>query len=243
MKRASTLNRLERLDILKSRLKSGDVLTVSDMADELGISIRTVSRDIEILREQGVPIEADRGRGGGIRLQIHWGVGRINFNYSEAVDLMITLAIAQQMRSPLFMANLDSIRRKIDSSFPPLMKSKVKNLKHRILIAPSASVDVLSGFSTPAKGVTERLHQAFLMQQRATIGYKAKNGEVTKRIIEPHFLLLSYPVWYVLAWDDLRNDTRTFRCDRILKIYDVGSEFKLFPISRFKTSIEGIDAI
>jgi predicted DNA-binding transcriptional regulator YafY len=156
---------------------------------------------------------------------------------------MITLAIAQQMRSPLFMANLDSIRRKIDSSFPPLMKSKVKNLKHRILIAPSASVDVLSGFSTPAKGITERLHQAFLMQQRATIGYKAKNGEVTKRIIEPHFLLLSYPVWYVLAWDDLRNDTRTFRCDRILKIYDVSNEFKLFPISRFKTSMEGIDAI
>ncbi len=243
MTRTSTLSRLERLDILKSRLKSGEALTVSDIANELGISIRTVSRDIEILREQGVPVEADRGRGGGIRLRMDWGVGRINFNYAEAVDLMITLAIAQQMKSPLFMASLDSIRRKLDSSFPPLMKSKVKNLKHRILIASSASVDVLSGFSVPEKAISEKLHQAFLMQQSITIGYKAKNGDVTKRKIEPHYLLLSYPVWYVLSWDELRSDYRTFRCDRMLKIYDVGHEFKLRPISQFKKTVEGIEVI
>lgn len=243
MKRASTQSRLERLEILKSRLKSGDVLTVATIADELGISVRTVSRDIDLLREQGVPIEADRGRGGGVRLLSNWGVGRINFNYSEAVDLMITLAIAQQMKSPFFMANLGSIRRKLDNSFPPSMKTRAKKLKHRIQIAPSASLDVLSGFSAPAKAITEQLHQAFLMQQRITMAYKAKNGDLTKRTIEPHFLLLSYPVWYVLAWDELRNETRTFRCDRIRKIYSVGPEFWLLPISRFKTSIEGIDAI
>ena len=174
MKRASTLNRLERLDILTSRLKSGDVLTVSGIADEIGVSIRTVSRDIEILREQGVPVEADRGRGGGVRLRIDWNIGRINFNYAEAVDLMITIAIAQQMKSPLFMASLDSIRRKIDRSFPPLMRSKVKNLKYRILITPSASLDVLSGFSVPAKDISEKLHQAFLLQQNIIVSYKAK---------------------------------------------------------------------
>lgn len=243
MNRASTLNRLERLDILTSRLKSGDVLTISDIASEIGVSIRTVSRDIEILREQGVPVEADRGRGGGVRLRIDWGVGRINFNYAEAVDLMITLAIAQQMKSPLFMASLESIRRKINKSFPPLMKSKVNNLKHRILIAPPASLDVLSGFSIPEKDISEKLHQAFLMQQKITLSYQANSGQVTKRQIEPHFLLLSYPVWYVLAWDGLRNDYRTFRCDRILKIHTVGPEFKLRPISQFNEVMEGIDAI
>ena len=243
MKRASTLHRLERLDILTSRLKSGDVLTISDIASDIGVSIRTVNRDIELLREQGVPVEADRGRGGGVRLRIDWSIGRINFNYAEAVDLMITLAIAQQMQSPLFMASLDSIRRKIDRSFPPMMKSKVKNLKHRILIAPSASLDVLSGFSIPAKEIAEKLHQAFLMQQNITISYKAKSGEITKRQIEPHLLLLSYPVWYVLAWDGLRDDYRTFRCDRMLKIHAIGNEFKLRPISHFKELMEGIDAI
>ncbi len=239
----STVSRLERLDILKSRMKSRDVLTVSSIADELGVSVRTVSRDIEILREQGLPIDSDRGRGGGIRLHANWGVGRINFSYSEAVDLMITLAIAQQMKSPFFMANLSSIRCKLDSSFSPHMRSKVKNLKHRILISPSASIEVLTGFSILKKALAEQLHQAFLMQQRITIRYKAENKSMTKRLIEPHFLLLSYPVWYVLAWDHLRDDVRTFRCDRIITIHNEGDEFKLLPVSHFMRSIEGVDVI
>jgi len=243
MQRSSTLSRLERLDLLKSRLKSGDILTVADIAHEFAISVRTVSRDIDLLREQGVPIEADRGRGGGIRLQANWGVGRINFSYAEAVDLMITLAIARQMKSPLFMASLDSIRRKLDSSFSPQMKARVKGLKHRILISPSASIDVLSGFSVPKKSITETLHQAFLMQQGMHIRYKAKNNSVTQRDIEPHCLLLSYPVWYVIAWDGLRNDARTFRCDRILQIKNTQTEFKLRPLSDFKACIAGVDAV
>ena len=243
MKRSSTLDRLERLELLKSRLKSEEALTIANIADEFGVSARTISRDIEILKEQGVPIETDRGRGGGIRLHVNWGVGRINFNYSEAVDLMITLAIAEQMKSPLFMANLERIRLKLDSSFSPTMKTKAKTLKNRILIAPSASIEVLSSFSSPEKNVTEQLHQAFLMQQRITIRYKAKNGKSTKRLIEPHFLFLSYPIWYVLAWDELRQDIRTFRCDRILKVEQEGSEFKLLPSDRFKKAMEGVDTV
>ncbi len=76
MKRASTTSRLQRLELLKSRLKSGDPMTVASLADELGVSVRTLNRDIDILREQGVPIEADRGRGGGIRMHWEWNIGR-----------------------------------------------------------------------------------------------------------------------------------------------------------------------
>lgn len=243
MRRSSTLSRLERLDLLKSRLMSGDILTVADISAELSVSVRTLSRDIDLLREQGVPIEADRGRGGGIRMRSNWATGRINFTYTEAVDLMITLAIAQQMKSPLFMANLDGIRRKLDSSFSPRMKQKLKSLKRRILISPSASLDVLSGFSPPKKSLTEKLHQAFLLQQPIAIRYRAKNGVITRRDIEPHCLMLSYPVWYVIAWDRLRDDARTFRCDRIMSIQNGQDEFELRPMSDFKACIDGVDVI
>lgn len=241
--RSSTQDRLERLEFLKARLKSGDALTAASLAEELSVSVRTVSRDIDILREQGVPVEADRGRGGGVRLQATWGVGRIHFNYTEAVDLMITLAIAQQMNSSFFMANLDKIKRKVEASFSPQMRLKVKQLKHRILISPSASIDVLSSFSSSQSVVAEKLHQAFLMQQRITMQYKAKNGDSTTRNIEPHFLQLSYPVWYVLAWDELRGDIRTFRCDRITQITNTNEEFRLLPVSRFSAALEGADVI
>ncbi len=243
MKRSSTIARLQRLELLKSRLKSGEPTTIGDLADELGISTRTVNRDIEILREQGTPVEADRGRGGGVRLDIHWGIGRVNFNYAEAVDLLITLAIAEQMKSPLFMTNLKGIRHKLNSSLSPSMKDRVKNLKQRILIAPSASIDVLSGYTLQDKEITEQLHQAFLMQQCIEIHYKAKNNNLTKRIIQPQFLLLSSPVWYILAWDELRNDVRTFRCDRVVNLMVQNKEFRLMPVSHFKLAMEGIDAI
>ena len=64
-------------------------------------------------------IDADRGRGGGVRLDRNWGVGRINLAYSEAVDLLISLAVAEQMNSPMFLANLDSVRRQLVASSSP----------------------------------------------------------------------------------------------------------------------------
>lgn len=243
MNRSSANERIERLEQLKSLLKSGEPLTARDIAQELQISVRTVNRDIDVLRGQGVPIEAERGRGGGIRLHRHWGVGRVNFNYPEAVDLLITLAIAQQMKSPIFMANLEAIRRKLFASLSPQMKEKVKNLKRRVLIMPSASLRVLSSFSSPRRDIAEQLHQAFLMQQRITMQYKAIDEAITTRTIEPHFFLLSYPVWYILAWDLLRRDIRTFRCDRIQSIEVLDHEFQLLPVSRFMKAIEGASAI
>ena len=106
MKRASTADRLKRLENVVAQLKDDEFSTIGEIAEDLGVSIRTVSRDIQVLKSQGLPIESDRGRGGGVRLNRHWGIGRVNLTYSEAVDLLVSLAVAEQMKSPLFMAHL-----------------------------------------------------------------------------------------------------------------------------------------
>jgi len=62
-------SRVIRLDALKALLADSDATTAGDLASELGVSVRTVQRDLASLRELGMPIEADRGRGGGIRLE------------------------------------------------------------------------------------------------------------------------------------------------------------------------------
>lgn len=243
MTRSSTITRIERLEIITARLKSDKPTTIGEIAKEIGVSVRTLNRDIQVLKDQGLPIDTDIGRGGGVRLDRHWGIGRINLNYSEAVDLLISLAVTEQMNSPLFMAHLTSVRHKLMASFSPSMKRKVSGLKARILIGESASQFVLSEFNAPNRRTVEKIHQAFLMLHRIAIVYSDEKGEKTKRIIEPHFLLLSYPVWYVLAWDHLRDDVRTFRCDRVEKIQSLDDDFKLLPIIRFKNSLEGIKAI
>lgn len=243
MKKTSTINRLKRLDILKARLKDSEPITIAKIADELNVTARTISRDVELLREQGLPIDADRGRGGGIRLDRHWGIGRVNFNYAEAVDLLLSLAVAEQSNSPLFMANLQNIRHKVMASFSPDMRFDVKNLKSRILIGQTASAPVLSSYLIDNHALVQKLHQAFLTRNIVQINYLSMVGERSQRHIEAHYLLLNSPVWYILAWDELRQDIRTFRCDKIEKIEILDGKFKLRPVSDFNQSLEGVVTI
>ncbi len=184
------MDRLQRLDYLAARLKSDGPLVVAVIAEEVGVSIRTLSRDIQILRERGLPIEADRGRGGGVRLRSSWGIGRVNLDHAEAVDLLMSLAVAEKMKSPLLMANLSSVRRKVMASFSPSVKLRINKLKSRILIGESASPFVLSFFSVPKPAVVEPLHQAFLSMHEIAINYRSESQARTVRTIEPHYLLL-----------------------------------------------------
>lgn len=243
MQRTSTTTRIQRLEQITARLKTNDDWIIGDLAAELGVSVRTLTRDIRLLREQGLPIEADRGRGGGVRLHWSWGIGRVNFNYAEAVDLLVSLAVAEQMKSPLLMANLSTVRRKLMASFAPFTKRRINALRSRILVGESSSPFVLSTFTSPKPRVVALVHQAFLMMRKLTICYRDVNGTKTDRVIELQYLLLSYPVWYAIAWDELRDDVRTFRCDRIETSKLSDDEFRARPLSQFTQAIEGIDAI
>lgn len=243
MKRSTTLTRLERLDLLATRLKSDEPLVLKDIAAEMDVSTRTLNRDIAILRERGLPIEADRGRGGGVRLNWRWGIGRMTLSYREAVDLLVSLAVVEQMKSPILMANLAPVRRKVMASFSPTDRHRVQKLKSRILIGTTASVEVQGNYTPPAAGPMERFHEAFLLMQVAEIDYRDDKGVKTRRQIEPQFLLLNYPIWYALCWDRLRQDIRTFRCDRMRTVTPVNETFKMRPYADFKAALCGVDLV
>lgn len=242
MHRSSTPNRLERLDVLASRLKADEPMTLGGLASELGVSVRTLARDIAILRERGLPVEADRGRGGGVRLDRHWGVGRLSLTYREAVDLLVSLAIAEQLQSPWLIANLGSIRRKLTASLSPSLKDRISGLRKRILVGRSASAAVLQGFTMPAPEGGDLL-SAFLELKTLEIRYEDAAGQVSDRQIEPQILLLNYPVWYVVAWDRSRRAVRSFRCDRIGLAKASEENFRLRPAEEFADAIKGIEAI
>ncbi len=243
MTRASTLDRMQRLDLLESRLKSDAPLCIGDLAREFGVSHRTLSRDILLLRERGLPVEADRGRGGGVRLRHAWGIGRLNLSYREAVDLLVSLAVAEQMKSPILIANLAPIRSKLIASFSPASRDRINRLKARLLIGRSASPVVLTAYSPPDPKVVENLHQAFAMMKPVRLGYGDGQGRRTERVIEPHYLLLNYPVWYALSWDRLRAGIRTFRCDRIRSIDVLEEHFRLRAYAEFREALAGDNVI
>ena len=238
MKRTNTNNHMARLDLLASMLKSEDLLIVNDLAKELGVSTRTLYRDINLLRERGLPIDADRGRGGGVRLHRSWGLGKLNVTDQETVDLLISLAVSEKMNSPLFMNSLASIRFKLMALLSSDQKLKIKALRRRIRIGSSASPLVLSSYEIAAYKYQSELRTAFLLQKQLLISYIDENKIRSERLIEPHYLYLNYPVWYVLSWDHLRDDFRTFRCDRIINSHITEREFKVRPFENFTHMIK-----
>lgn len=239
MARTNSNERLKRLELLAVQLKQDELCTVKGLARQHGVSERTITRDLSLMREQGMPIDADRGRGGGVRLARNWGVGRINLTYPEAVDLLISIAVAEQMNSPMFLASLGTVRRQLVASFSPDKRDKVNHLKSRILIGVTASTFVQANVATPPSRVVQSLHQAFIDQRTLAIEYQVEGGVSSERLIDPHYLLLNYPVWYVIAFDHLRDSPRTFRCDRILTAEQTETRFRLLPKEEFRQSLDG----
>lgn len=229
------------MELLAVQLKQDAHCTVRDLALQHGVSTRTIGRDLALMREQGMQIDADRGRGGGVRLDRNWGVGRLNLAYAEAVDLLISIAVAEQMNSPMFLASLGSVRRQLVASFSRKKQASVNRLKSRILIGATASTYVQASASAPPKRVVQALHQAFVNQEVLAIRYQREDGEISERQIAPHYLLLKYPVWYVVAFDQLWKEPRTFRCDRMLAAKMTGTHFQLLPKEEFQPSLADDD--
>ncbi len=235
---SKTLSRLERLDVLTSLLKSGDGHTAATLAEELQVSARTLIRDLDILRRKGYPIETDQGRGGGVRLHRHWGLGRLQLNYREVIDLLLSLAVMEKIGSPIFLRNLKDIRHKISLSFPEEQRDKIQTLRKRIVIGELASACLTNNVQTTVKESADSLYQAFFELKPLYILYKDVEGKKSKRVIEPHYLFLHWPVWYVLAWDHLRHDVRCFRLDRISGARIEEGVFKLRPRTAFTEGME-----
>lgn len=218
-------------------------MTVASLADDFGVSRRTLMRDIALLRDRGLPVEADRGRGGGVRLHRSWGIGRLVLSYREAVDLLVSLAIAEQLQSPWLIANLSSIRHKLTASFSPSLRDRIASLRQRILIGQSASSTVIGSIAPPDGQLVAPLFQAFLELRLLRIGYTDTVGRRSSRVIEPQLLLLNYPVWYTIAWDRRRGAVRSFRCDRLCSAELLEETFRLRSAETFADALAGVGAI
>ncbi|MGH8838688.1 MAG: helix-turn-helix transcriptional regulator [Jiangellaceae bacterium] len=225
--------RPERLEKLKMLLAERDFTTAADLAHELGVSARTLHRDLAFLRDLGMPIDGDRGRGGGLRLEHGWSLGRVHLSETEAIGLLLSLTIAEKVGSPLLLHDARSIAGKIAVSFAPAQARRILAVRRRILVGASASAHVLSSYTSPSGTIAKPLLDAFANRRVAVISYQDQHAQITEREIELQYLYYNLPVWYALAWDRLRNDVRSFRIDRITTIQLLPETFPLRREQRF----------
>jgi predicted DNA-binding transcriptional regulator YafY len=108
----------------------------------------------------------------------------------------------------------DGLRQKIGMAFPPEERLRVARLRRRILHGPPASHRISGEMTLPRPSVLRPVQDGFFEQRALEIAYAAP-GERTVRVVEPHYLLLTWPAWYLVVWGHLRSAPRTLRLDRI----------------------------
>lgn len=222
--------RADRLDLLTRVVRDRPGITAGALARELNVSIRSVFRDIDHLRDRGYPIEADRGRGGGIRLHSSWGLGRVLLSSEEALCVLLSLAISEKLGFPIFATDVSRARRKIVDAFPTAERKRIGPLRERIFVARQASTNVLATYGVPDRAASKHLQAAFVGELTVTADYEKADGSRVVRRLEPHALLIVWPAWYVFAYDHTREASRTFRFDRFRSVEpDPSAPFRARP--------------
>ena len=192
-----------------------------DLAERLGVSPRTLRRDVDRLRELGYPVDARRGLDGGYQLAAGAALPPLVLDDDEAVALAIGLrAAAQGAIAGIEEASVRALA-KVARIMPPHLRRRVDALR-----AMTNDPAVWSGGPSVDAGVLTTVAQACRDEERLRFWYTAQNTERSSRHVEPHRLVSLGRRWYLVAYDLARNDWRSFRLDRLDSLRTTGMRFE-----------------
>lgn len=199
----------ERLLALLSALQSGRELTGPELATRLGVTERTIRRDVDHLRNLGYAVEARRGAVGGYQLGSGGSaVPPLILDREESVALAVCVRAAAGDSVTGVAEAAGRALAKLRHTLPPQARAEADALAATTLRLPShgdtVDHEVLLTVSAACR-VPERLH----------LQYRSGAGVVTDRRIEPYRVVNVERRWYLVAHDLDRRAWRTFRLDRM----------------------------
>lgn len=210
------MSRTERLLHLVQLLRrhryavSGAVL-----AEELGISLRSLYRDIATLKAQGARIEGESGVG--YMLRPGFTIPPLMFSADEIEAIVLgSRWVAKRGDPRLALAAKDALA-KIAAVLPPELRDEVDAAP--LMVGPSTANAARNDVWMAT------LRHAMRIERKVVIRYRNERGDETERLLSPFAIGFFDNVQLVVAWCDLRNDFRSFRIDRILHVDLTGEEF------------------
>lgn len=199
-----------RLLRLLSLLQAHREWTGADLAGRLGVTPRTVRRDVERLRELGYPVNASPGTGGGYQLGAGAEMPPLLLDDEEAVAVAVGLRTAAGN-------GVEGIGEASVRALAKLEQVLPSRLRRRVSALNEFTVSMLRDpqGSTVDPSVLTELAAVCRDAERLRFGYRDHGGTVSRRTVEPHRLVCTERRWYLVAWDLDREAWRTFRADRI----------------------------
>lgn len=212
----TTARLLQLLGLLQARA----VWTGEDLADRLGVTTRSVRRDVDRLRELGYPVQSSRGTGGGYQLGAGRALPPLLLDQEEAVAVAVCLRLAAGGTvAGVGEAALRTMA-KLDQVMPAAIRAHVAAVQE-------ATISVDYQGTTVDSDALLALARAVREHHQARFDYTARDGVASYRRVEPYRLIATGRRWYLMAFDLDRDDWRSFRLDRMSEVR--GSTFGFTP--------------
>ncbi|HSL60005.1 MAG TPA: WYL domain-containing protein [Acidimicrobiales bacterium] len=203
------MNRTDRLHAIHEALRRAGPggATAAELAARFEVSPRTIKRDVSALQQAGSVIWSEPGPGGGYRIDAAASLPPVAFTPAQAVAAAVGLAVLPP-GSP-FGADARAAAAKILDPREPGARARAASLAGHVWVrrrddAPVAPSPVLRGVE---RSLGDRLVLA--------LTYRAGDGAVTRREVEPVIVAWANQRWYLVAHCRLRDDLRWFRHDRV----------------------------
>ena len=215
------MSRAVRLFELRERLQAAAETTVGALARDLGVSERTVRRDLATLRGRGLPVTGEPGPGGGVRLEGPRGLTAVHLAAEDVVALWLAARLARAV-GPLTGAvpwghRAERVLPKLLAALPTARARALRDLGGRIYVGPPASEATRAGALTGVPELLGLIERAAFEGLAVRFAYRDRAGRASARLVEPHGVLVQLPVWYLLARDVEKSAPRAFRMDRIAR--------------------------
>lgn len=188
-----------------------------ELAERLGVTTRTVRRDVDRLRGLGYPVDAAPGVLGGYRLAIGASVPPLLVDDDEATAIAIALGLAAAGTTGGVEEAALAVLAKLDRVLPAHVRARVAAVR--------ATTVSLGGHDAVDPSTLVVLAKAAADGERVRIAYVDRTGRPTDRRIDPYRLVSTGRRWYLVAHDADRRDWRTLRVDRVREAVPTGHRF------------------
>ena len=191
------------------RLRAQPRVTVQELAEDLGVSRRTMLRDLHALSAMGVPLMAIPGPGGGYGLLREHRLPPLNLTVPEALGLLIAYdAFLQNAPSPFAAEHLSAVT-KLRGLFPPDLLAELDRLRQHVA--------VLEQPRQTAAPLLGDLLRAALDRSHLRVVYSSLSGD-SERLIFPYGVYMRAGYWYCACYDYRRGHYLTLRADRFVSL-------------------------
>ena len=210
------MRRADRLFQVTLLLGRGKIVSGHRLAERLGVSTRTVYRDIQDLSRSGVPIEGEAGVG--FRLGSGYQIPPLMFTPEEIQALVFGARLVQSCADDGLHAAAEDVLAKVDAVLPAHLKPMLEDPR---LVVPDFRV------SPDVKRALRELREAVAKNRVVTFSYTQGDGSVITPRVWPFCLRYVSGTWTLGGWSDLEAAFRVFRLYRIQALAVTGERFRV----------------